>query len=408
MNAPNKSIASNLKLIQTDPDILETRAGGGCLLLFGLPFLLAGLFVMAASLKLVPIQSEVEWYFGIPFGGIFALVGAGLMFGRSGMTIDRRQQTVSKWWGILVPMKRDEYPLDQYSRVTLGRETRSSGDSSVTVFPVKLEGAGEVKALEIQAPQIYPAGRQLAETLAKFLNRPLVDTSTGQAVTREPDKLDEPLREQARRTREKVEWTEPPYGSKIQVHDEAGLKIFELPPPAPALASYLQLVAALGFVGFVSYFFLIPLARLPMPPQLRYIFFGFIGLFFILGPIWSALRGLLAPGRKNVRVAVSRDSLRVEEPGLLRKKAKEIPLGELEELVLPEMNPELVPGRKLPDGTTLPPSPRMMAVGQFMAKLIRNPGITARSDKMSMEFGQGLTKPELIFLHAAIKQLIIE
>ena len=37
-----------MRRIEThDPDILEFRGGGGCLALFGTPFLLAGLFVMS-------------------------------------------------------------------------------------------------------------------------------------------------------------------------------------------------------------------------------------------------------------------------------------------------------------------------------------------------------------------------
>jgi len=409
MNPPPKqSLVNPLQFIQTDPDILETRSGGGCMMLFGLPFLLAGLFVITAALRLIPIEGDLPWYFGVPFGSIFVLAGAGLMLGRSGMIIDRRQKTIVQWWGLLVSMKRTEHPLDPYSRVTLGRESRGSGKSRTIVFPVKLEAAGEVEAIEIRAPLIYEEGRKVAEQLAKFLNRPLVDTSSGQAVPREPDQLDESLRERMRRTHEKAEWAEPPYGSKIQVHDEADGKMFELPPPGVGLPNFLQAGMALIFVGCVGFFFLRPLLLLPMPPLLRYIFLGFIGLFFILVPILSGARGLLGPKGKKVRVLVSRTSLRVEERGLLRTKTSEIPMDQLEELVLPEMNPNLAPDRKLPDGTTLPPSPRMMAVGQLLSKLIRNPGIIARSDRLTLEFGKGLTKEELIFLHAAIKKLIIE
>jgi len=408
MTSPQKSSAPNLQLIQTDPDILETRVGGGCLMLFGLPFLLAGLFVIAASVKLIPIQGNLPWYFGIPFGAIFAAAGAALMFGRTGMTIDRRQKTILKWWGLLAPMKRTEYPLDQYSRVTLGRESRSSGDSTTIVFPVKLEGAGSTPAIEIEAPQLYPAGRQLAEKLARFLNRPLVDTSSGQAIAREPDQLDESLRDQARQTPAKTDWAELPYGSKIEIHDELGAKVFVLPPPGLTFTSYLQMLMALVFASLVTFFFVIPLTQLPMPAPLRYLFLGFIGTFFILAPILSGARALISSARKRVRVLVSREFLRVEDPGLFRKKAAQIPAAELEELVLPEVDLSPLLVQKLPDGTTLPQSQRMMAAGNFLSKLTRTAGITARSDKATLEFGQGLSKDELRYLQTEIKRIIAE
>ena len=63
---------------QGDPDLLVFRSGGGLLTLFGLPFLLAGLFVIALTLGLVSIEGDVPpLAFGLPFGGIFAAVGAG-------------------------------------------------------------------------------------------------------------------------------------------------------------------------------------------------------------------------------------------------------------------------------------------------------------------------------------------
>lgn len=39
-----------------DSGTLELRSGGGCLSIFGLPFLLAGLFVMQIPLGLIPME----------------------------------------------------------------------------------------------------------------------------------------------------------------------------------------------------------------------------------------------------------------------------------------------------------------------------------------------------------------
>ena len=53
-------------------------------------------------------------------------------------------------------------------------------------------------------------------------------------------------------------------------------------------------------------------------------------------------------------------------------------------------------------------SQRMMAVGNFLSKLNRTSGITARSDQATLEFGQGLSKDELRYLQAEIKRIIAE
>ena len=75
-----------------DSGTLELRSGGGCLSVFGLPFLLAGLFVMQIPLGLIPVEGSpgpLPSVFVVLFGSVFAAVGAGLVFGRSGIVMDR-------------------------------------------------------------------------------------------------------------------------------------------------------------------------------------------------------------------------------------------------------------------------------------------------------------------------------
>ena len=395
------------RLISSDPDVMQTRQGGGCLTLFGLPFFLAGLFILSLPFKLFPVEGEIPWYVALPFGGVFAAVGAGLMFGRSGLIIDRRQKTIIQWWGLLVPMKRTEYLLDSFRRVTLGKEERDSGETSYTAFPVRLEGEGAVKPLEIEAPKNYEQARHSAEALAKFLNWPLADSSTGAKLVREPDRLDEPLREQARRERAPAEWATPPFGTRMQVRQEAGATVFDLPPPGLSLTHYLQLGFGLVFAGVVIYFFLGPLLKLPMPGVLRYFFLGFIGLFFVLGPILSALHSVWSQAWSRTRVVASREWLRVEERGLIRSKVREIPAAEIEELVLPEQKLE-IPLERLPDGASLPPNSRTMAFLNWIARWAPPRPILARSDRQTLEFGRGLSPEELLYLYAEVKRILAE
>ena len=62
----------------TDPDIMEIRRGGGWMILLGLPFFVGGLLVMGASLGPWTQKGDPPPLSGnIPFGGLFAAVGAG-------------------------------------------------------------------------------------------------------------------------------------------------------------------------------------------------------------------------------------------------------------------------------------------------------------------------------------------
>lgn len=73
------------------PGRLEIREGGGCLALFGAPFLAVGIFASLATLGLVTMRSD-----GQPatqataalFAVLFTLVGGVLVFGRSVTAID--------------------------------------------------------------------------------------------------------------------------------------------------------------------------------------------------------------------------------------------------------------------------------------------------------------------------------
>ena len=56
-------------LTYRDSGTLEIRSGGGCLSVFGLPFLLAGLFVMQIPLGLIPVE-------GSPRGPCFSILSS--------------------------------------------------------------------------------------------------------------------------------------------------------------------------------------------------------------------------------------------------------------------------------------------------------------------------------------------
>jgi hypothetical protein len=404
--------------LTSDPDILMKREGGGCLSLFGLPFLLAGLFIMQIPIGFIPVSTEkapLPWYFFVLFGGVFAVVGASLVFGRRGLVIDRRQQVVRVWWGLLLPMKSNEYPLERFARVKLSRD---AGDSdSGDTYPVHLVGEWVDKPLLIEAPTDYQEARTTGEFLARFLQRPLEDISSGKKVVRDPDNLDESLKERVLRTQEDVRSLPPP-PLEMRTNIEQTSEGVELEIPGPPLKGFrlIPLVLVLAMVGMVGKFFLPMFFSLPGPKIIRYGFAAFIGLFFIFLPIASVIRHLLRIKRQTTRVTVNPALLRVEEHRSGKILVTEILAEDLRELTLPTVLSALeevdLPGTKrtvslghtgvarMPDGR---PAPRIL---EAFLRCVGLPGITATGKKARVTFGKGLSEAELLYLHALVRYII--
>jgi hypothetical protein len=421
MNIFNQSTigAKKSPLIYKDQATLEIHSGGGCISIFGLPFLLAGLFVMQIPLGIIPMKGSsgtLPSIFIFLFGSVFAAVGAALVFGRSGIILDRGRGRIIQWYGLLVPMKRTEYLLDLIRQVEMNF---SSGDSdSVATWPVTLSGESIAKPISVLQPTSFPEARQVAEELARFLRKPLVDSSTGERVTRDPEHLDESYRNRMRRTGEAVSFLPPePSTMRSRVERTGDGFIIHIPENAKSGIHYIPVFASLVFAGFVVWFFLLPILTLPMPDFFQYIFLGFIGLFFIAGPVLSALLGVFRLKKQFEQITVTKNILRVEALKQGKRTATEIPVSELEDLVAPTMrgvmNTIEVPGmKKVPLGDT--GSPRMpdgRPVPRFLLslmKMVGSKGIIARSDKAMVEFAGGLDEAEVAYIFSLIRKTIAE
>jgi len=157
-----------------DPDILKMKRGSGCLSVSGLPFLLAGLFVLQIPSGFIPVEIEegpIILALIMPLGLVFTIAGAALVFVRNGITVNRRSRTITQWWGLFVPMKRTEYRLDAFECVCLDLHAgdRDSGDVCV----INLIGSGHSAPFYIPSPDDYESARRTAEQLSHFLDIPL-------------------------------------------------------------------------------------------------------------------------------------------------------------------------------------------------------------------------------------------
>lgn len=173
-----------------------TRVARSKWMLFGLAFLVVGLFSLSVLLAARPEAFDL-----IIFGGGLVFLGAVLMCVRVGVIVDRQRRTITTWWGLLVPFYRGrtEHSVSQADFVTLSREERKAGKGEIyVVFPVTLGGRGS-HAITIHEPHDHDKARQLAEEIAKFFGLGIRDRSSAEEVVREAGTLDESLRERLRR-----------------------------------------------------------------------------------------------------------------------------------------------------------------------------------------------------------------
>ncbi|MGD9579575.1 MAG: hypothetical protein AB7Y74_15155 [Syntrophorhabdus sp.] len=155
-------------------DIIERKKGGGRLVLLGLPFFLVGLFVTQIPFGIIPVELEggpIVMALLLPLGPLFAVVGFILMLSRSGLAINRRTRVASQWWGLLIPMKKKEYNLDNFEKVRI--EFRAGDRHSPDTFLINLCSPGSKNMLNIIYLTNYAMAVNAAEELASFIDKPI-------------------------------------------------------------------------------------------------------------------------------------------------------------------------------------------------------------------------------------------
>ena len=374
-----------------DPDRMVFRSGGGCLAVFGLPFLLAGLAVMTSPLwgpmKDSKSGEAPPWFFVIPFGAVFATVGAGLVLGRAGKEIDRRAGTVTTWWGLLVPFKSATRPLADFEAVQVTKEVRRSKNSTYTVFPVRLT-ASVGKNVSLEESRDAMKARKAGEEAAKFLGFKLIDRSLGETIVREAEELDESLRDRAKRTGETAGVPDPPAGGRCTHSVVGDTLVFEIPPTGFKAGHLVAMAAGALIPIIVVAFFAFPMLRDDkMPSGVKLIFMLFLGVFFIGLPLVFSFGAAISGAKARTTVEVSPGLLKVTATRLMGTKMTAIPTDELEEL------------RLMRGGAAGAGSVQAALAGKAQV-------ILARSDNATVTFGTGLSNAELEWMKAIIQNVV--
>jgi hypothetical protein len=81
---------------------VEVQKGGGCLSLFGLPFFLAGVFLVLGAAGVVPIGNASERTRLVlgQISPVFLGVGAALVFGRHWLVLDTGSGSLIRRYGL--------------------------------------------------------------------------------------------------------------------------------------------------------------------------------------------------------------------------------------------------------------------------------------------------------------------
>jgi len=418
VNIYNQSVIGADKFIITyrDQDTLEIRNRRGWASLFGLPFLLGGLFVLQIPLGIVPLQAHpyepLALFLMALIGGGNSIGGICIMLGRRGILLDRRRGRMIQWWGLLAPMKRSICLLNPITQVEMKFDSGSS-DGAAT-WPITLRCANIGKPVTVVEPTGYAEAKRVARELSRFLGKPLVDSSTGGKITCEPEFLDESYADRIRRTAKTVGVLPPkPSKTRLELRRTKEGFVLYIPESAKGRIHYLPLLFSIAFSIFMAGLF-VPHLTFPVKDSMGYFLTGLVA-FFVGAPILGGLLILRSGKRQFERITVTTDMLRVEslEEGV--RATAEIPFADLKELVAPSIQESLGTGNATqvamePAGNDASPrsSDRRRASRpmQALIKMSGSRGIIARSDTDIITFARDLDEAEVAWIYSLIHQTI--
>lgn len=397
--------------VETHGGRMVFKSGGGCLTFFGLPFFCAGLFLVLTVLGVVKPKNADEIAGGARVGmflmGLaFTSVGAGLSFGRKWVVVDKVGKRATERWGLLVPMKSREHRLSDYDMVGLSLQTGKK--NSPDTYPVELLPRDQGKRLVLEASSEYATSLAQAEAVAKFLDLPLKDRSGGGEVLIDPDDMGLSFAERAKEE-EGEAWAARPPELRTRVRHEGRAVVLEIPGPGPDLSMILgaavPIVVALWFGSHLLTMF----REGNAPDFVRYIFFGFLGFFFMLLPLLGLLRKLLRAGRNQAVVRADARGLSISGPGAGKKGEVEIPASDIVGVDAPDLGKLLRSGirsrsRALRPGDPFSGEPPAWLTG--LARLVPSKGVVVRSRKGIFTFGRGLAPAEIAYLRSLVVQAL--
>jgi hypothetical protein len=399
------------------PERLQFREGGGCLSLFGVPFFLAGLFLLATSGGAIPMSDPGDlgaW--GRPLlglmGVVFTSVGGALVFGRQWTTLDVAERAATTSWGLLVPLKARTRRLDEFRCVRVGFE---AGDSdSADKFPVALR-AHSGPDLVLSSPTAYEDARTSAVEAAKHLGFVLEDASGDHAVAVDPADADRPLQQRAAHEARAATRLTRPAAARSEVHPEtAAVRIVIPHRPWNQLGLLLVLapiVIPVVVVPWLWNFF----QQTRTPEAVGLAFLVMFGFFFGVLPAITIVNGIVRSRRGYTEMRVSREGVTIRERRAWRTHTlASIDAADILDVDYGTRETGTVSARhtveqKLMEAGHEPASlsPRMERLMAAAAKWTKGRGVIVKSRRGLTTFGQDLDDDEIRYLAQIVRQALV-
>jgi len=404
------------KFTQPTHDRLELKKGGGCIGLFGTPFFFAGLFILLMSMQIIPVSNarELPWWSWILMsfmGIIFTGVGASLMFGRSWITINKTKHRIWKAWGLLRPMRGEQYDLGNYQKVIL-RLVPGDSDSADS-YNVLLKSENSNNELDIYNSVNYGTSYEQATLLANFLDFRLEDNTTDHPVTISPgnDNSGQTIVFQEKAP----DISAQPEFMKCEITEsEEGLQI-RVPGPDFRTYHLIGLIFPVVILLVVAFPMLSFFNNTNTPMFVQFFFVGFIGLFFILLPLIETIRAFRRSRSFATTVIVNPQGISISENAARGKKSIRISAADIigidygtrESVISAAMN-NLDPHQEKDvkaGGLSTPyvPVPRWIS---WLRKLARSKGIIIKSKQSFYSFGGGLPDEEVYHIYTLVRHYL--
>jgi hypothetical protein len=399
---------------QVAPDQLQVREGGGCLSLFGLPFLAAGILVTLIGARVVPVQnarqvSPSAWPLILLMGLVFVAVGGGLVLGRRWTSLDAGRGVIRKQWGLLVPLRGEEYPLHDYEAVLLRFD---AGDSDTADrYPVLLRARAGGADLPLSSTTQYGESRGQAAAVAKLLAFPLVDASTHHESVTRADRVDATLQDRLRTGDDRHEEAIRPLRMQSQVRESGRAVEIVIPGPGFRRRTLISFAISIGLLAYVAPDLLRFFRQTSTPEAVQFVFFGVAVLLFLVIPLVSVINAAAMAMRGRTLVTASAEGITIEERGAWRSKTTRIPAADILGLDFDMAEAALTSAWREADrllsqaGRTLP-SPRWGGAEprwlSRVRRLVRSKGVIVKSRRGLIPFGAGLPDEEVRYLRALV------
>jgi hypothetical protein len=384
---------------QTSPYTLELRESAGWMAVFGLPFFVAGGFLALTLTGVLPFEVTPRRAWGPVVLGLMSLVFLGVggvfLFGRRWLTLDLARGSVIRRQGLLIPMRREERHLNEFTAVVIAFD---SGDSdSPERYPVRLRAATG-KDFVISTPAQFSESRKQAEYLCRFLRLPLADTTTDHETVVTPERASATLRDRLLSSKTEAERPIQPPRMLSEVTESPGDARIVIPGPRFPSAGVLGVV----FSSLVLLILIPAILRSLSPNQSIWGVqpaFLILVLILAISSIVGGVNLMIGSRRNRTTVKASPAGLVIERRSAWRTRTKVVYASDI--LDLDQSTFEGVV-----KSMTVPPG---VATQRFLAAL-RNlapgKGIVVKSRQELITFGEGLPLGELQYLSWVLRKAL--